>query len=125
MISSRPARYVMGCILSAGREQKSYFNYISHASVLNATQRCCNKVNKIDCNKIKRLDRHKVQITCMFYQACGTRIQHEAKGTTETNNSNKSCCYINKTYIKCLINRNYGLLGRFCGAHLKLPHLPM
>ena len=78
----------MGCILSAGREQKSYFNYMSHASVLNATQRCCNKVNKIDCNKIKTLDRHIVQITCMLYQACGTRIQHEAKGTTETNNSN-------------------------------------
>ena len=24
----------------------------------------------------------------MLYQACGTRIQYEAKGTTETNNSN-------------------------------------
>src|SRR4029434_257200 len=79
----------MGCILSAGREQKSYFNYISHALVLRATQRCClqysNKVNKIDCNKIKRLDRHIVQIICMLYQACGTHIQHEAKCTTETN----------------------------------------
>src|SRR4029434_6900360 len=93
----------MGCILSAGREQKCYFNYISHASVLSATQRCCllysNKVNKIDCNKIKRLDRHIVDITCKLYQACGTRIQHEAKGTTETNNSNNSYCSMNKTYI--------------------------
>ena len=38
IISGRPVRYVMGCILSASREQKSYFKYISHAS---ATQRCC------------------------------------------------------------------------------------
>src|SRR4029434_7000226 len=40
-ISSRPVGYVMGCILSASREQKSYFKYISHASAFSATQRCC------------------------------------------------------------------------------------
>ena len=45
----------MGCILSASREQKSYFKYISHASAQHKDVAYNTALKLNDCNKVKIL----------------------------------------------------------------------